>query len=216
MKGKINSKAIQGVLNSTSNNSNANATNQVVDKVGEHLKKLASKAPGNTIRAKKSTSGGGAIHDESLVEGLIKMLSELSRTHVEIGIIGEGDKYKGSNITVLGVATVHEFGVNVIDKNGNKINIPERSFIRSSYDANKEKIFDLDKEFERVLNLELSVDTFFNLVGEFSVGIIQNHLTSQVNSPPLAESTIKAKGSSNPLIDTGQLRSSITYKIVRR
>lgn len=155
------------------------------------------------------------IHDENKVPQYLKMLKELSRTHVEIGIIGDGDKYKGSDITVLGVATVHEFGVNVVGKNGKRINIPERSFIRTSYDANKQRIFEFDKELERVLNLELSVDGFFNLVGEFAVGVIQNHLTSQVNSPPLAESTIRAKGSSNPLIDTGQLRRSIDYKIVR-
>lgn len=155
------------------------------------------------------------IHDENVVPKYLKMLDELSRTHVEIGIIGDGDRYKGTDITVLGVANIHEFGLNVVDKNGRKINIPERSFIRSSYDANKQRIFEFDKELERVLGLELSVDGFFNLIGEFAVGVIQNHLTSQVKSPPLAESTIKAKGSSNPLIDTGQLRRSIDYKIVR-
>lgn len=155
------------------------------------------------------------VQDDNKVPQYLKMLNELARTHVEIGIVGDGEKYKGTDITVLGVATVHEFGVNVVGKNGKKINIPERSFIRSSYDANKQRIFEFDKELERVLNLELSVDGFFNLIGEFAVGVIQNHLTSQVMSPPLAQSTIRMKGSSNPLIDTGQLRRSIDYKIVR-
>lgn len=155
------------------------------------------------------------VHDENNVGEYLKMLEELSSTYVEIGILGDGDKYKGSDITVLGVATIHEFGLNMVDKNGNRINIPERSFIRSSYDANKNKLFDLESELAKVLELKLPVDAFFNLVGELSVGIIQRHLTEDVKSPPLADSTIRAKGSSNPLIDTQQLRDSISFKVVR-
>lgn len=155
------------------------------------------------------------MHDESSVKELLDVLNELSSTYIEVGILGSGKKYKDGNITVLGVATIHEFGINVIDKNGNRINIPERSFIRSSYDANKQKIFNLEDELSKVLELKLSVGSFFNLVGEFVVGIIQRHLTEEVKSPPLAGSTIAMKGSSNPLIDTGQLRDSIDYRIVR-
>lgn len=155
-----------------------------------------------------------SVQDESNVEQYLKMLGELSSTHVEIGILGDGEKYSDGNMTVLGVATIHEYGINVVGKNGKKINIPERSFMRGSYDSNKQKIFDLERELEKVLNLEMSVDAFFNLVGEYSVGLIQQYLTD-LKSPPLAESTIEAKGSSNPLIHTTKLRDSITYKIVR-
>ena len=34
-----------------------------------------------------------------------------------------------------------------------------------------------------------------------------------LNSPPNKPSTVKNKGSSNPLIDTGLLRQSITYQV---
>ena len=162
------------------------------------------------------------IHDETKIPELLKVLEELSTTHVEVGIMGDSgigassymDMSTGNTITVLAIAEIHEFGLNMTDKNGNKINIPERSFIRGSYDANKQKLFNLENELEKVLSLNLSVNTFFNLVGEYSVGIIQEYLTNLKN-PPLAESTIKTKGSSNPLIDTGRLRDAITFKIVR-
>jgi hypothetical protein len=36
-----------------------------------------------------------------------------------------------------------------------------------------------------------------------------------LDSPPNAESTIKAKGSSNPLIDTGQMINSIRWEYVK-
>ena len=156
-----------------------------------------------------------SIEDVSQVDELLKVIEDLSRTHVEIGILGDEEKYKDGNMTVLGVAIIHEYGINVTDKNGRKINIPERSFIRSSYESKKEKIFDLESELEKVINLQMSVDTFFNLVGEYCVGIIQRYLTEEVKSPPLAATTIKEKGSSNPLIDTGKLKESIDFRIVR-
>jgi hypothetical protein len=36
---------------------------------------------------------------------------------------------------------------------------------------------------------------------------------SRNNWPPLAESTIKAKGSDKPLQDTGKMRDAITYVV---
>ena len=45
-----------------------------------------------------------------------------------------------------------------------------------------------------------------------AVGAVQQYMTD-LKEPPNAKSTIKQKGSSNPLIDTGALRASVTYKI---
>jgi len=43
-------------------------------------------------------------------------------------------------------------------------------------------------------------------------GIVQEYMTN-LKSPANAPSTIKRKGSANPLIDTGQQRQSVTYSI---
>ncbi|WP_414899345.1 hypothetical protein [Rhizobium cremeum] len=43
-------------------------------------------------------------------------------------------------------------------------------------------------------------------------GDIQEEITS-LQSPPNAPSTIAQKGSSNPLIETGELRASVTFKV---
>lgn len=45
-----------------------------------------------------------------------------------------------------------------------------------------------------------------------AVGNVQQYMTD-LKDPPNAPSTIAKKGSSNPLINTGSLRSSVTYKI---
>ena len=176
------------------------------------------------------------IHDETKVPQFLKMLDELYNTHLEIGIFSDGKggerHNKDSDITVLGIATVHEFGVEIkvtdkmrgylhsigihLKSSTRTIKIPERSFIRAGYDEEKENIIkQSEKLLEKVMRLELPVDVFFNTLGEIIVGRIQEYLTD-LRTPPLHPVTIARKGSSNPLIDTGRLRDSITYKVVRK
>lgn len=159
------------------------------------------------------------IHDETRVPEFLKMISELSTKQVEIGILGEGAGgagHKGSDMTVLGIATVHEYGVTISYSKGGSITIPERSFIRAGFDANEPKF---QKEgqalLEQVISMDVSTDAFFNALGESIVGTMQEFLTN-LSSPPNSSVTVGLKGSSSPLIDTGQLRDSIEYKVVSR
>ena len=164
------------------------------------------------------------VHDETRVPEFLKMLEELSTTHLEIGIFGED----GSDM--LMIANVNEFGCNikVTDKmrgylaykglhlkaSTKEIRIPERSFIRSGYDLKKDKMINKGEYLlEKVLKLELPVDAFFDVLGQYIVGQIQEYFTS-IRSPKNHPFTAEQKKSSNPLIDTGHLRESITYKVV--
>ena len=62
----------------------------------------------------------------------------------------------------------------------------------------------LPKEKERILRL----------AGAFLEGKIKEKITlSDPDWPPLKPQTIKRKGSSKPLIDTGRLRNSIIHKV---
>ncbi len=165
------------------------------------------------------------IHDETKVPEFLKMLDELYNTHLEIGVFGEDDS------EMVMIASVHEFGVKIkvtdkmrgylhsigihLNPNTKTIKIPERSFIRAGYDQEKDNIIrESEKLLEKVMKLELPVDVFFTTLGEIIVGKIQKYLTD-LRTPPLHPVTIARKGSSNPLIDTGRLRSSITFKIVK-
>ena len=51
-----------------------------------------------------------------------------------------------------------------------------------------------------------------SLMGEDIKGALMQSITD-LTSPPLADSTIKAKGSSKPLIDTSHMINSITYEV---
>ena len=61
----------------------------------------------------------------------------------------------------------------------------------------------------------LSQDQILEQVGASAAGYAQQWITD-LQDPPNAESTIKKKGSSNPLIYTGAMRQSVTYTVTNK
>lgn len=102
------------------------------------------------------------------------------------------------------VAAVQEFG----SSDGR---IPERSFLRSGIADSEQGIKKLyEKMMPDAISKDLNIDVIQSLVGELVVGNIVQKISEGIE-PANAPSTIKRKGSSTPLIDTGHLRQSITY-----
>ncbi len=139
-------------------------------------------------------------------DALIRNVAKMKKAAVEVGIFSaEGaQEYEGGKATVLDVATFNEFGLGV----------PERSFLRDYVDQNEPKI----RGYIRALALKIKegkIDQQIGLerLGLKIVGEIQKRIADGI-PPPNAASTIERKGSSKPLIDTEQLRSSITPKVV--
>lgn len=163
---------------------------------------------------------------EDRVDELLDILDTLNSSKIIIGVLGDSGSYE--DISVVEVASIQEFGATIkvtdkmrgylatqgifLKKSTTTINIPERSFIRAGFDANKQKFMQLENELAKVLTFELDVDVFMNTAGEFCVGLLQEYLTD-LSSPPNSPMTIMLKKSSNPLIDTGKLRSSIDFRI---
>lgn len=56
------------------------------------------------------------------------------------------------------------------------------------------------------------MDVALNRVGLVAVAGVQNYM-DELSSPANAPSTVKRKGTDNPLIDTGELKQSVNYKI---
>lgn len=106
-------------------------------------------------------------------------------------------------LTVAEVAAVNELGMGV----------PERSFLRSTLDAGAQKY---KKLLVGVGNATLSGKVTLvrgaKIVGEVVVGDVKTTISDAV-PPPNAESTIEQKGSSTPLIASGQMRGAITSKV---
>lgn len=98
-----------------------------------------------------------------------------------------------------------------------KVEIPERSFIRAGYDKNKQKIFKrIELNLHKFLSLEISADEFWSNTGEYMVSLIKKYMTD-LKDPPNSPTTLASKApKNNPLIDTGQLRQHIVWKLERR
>lgn len=112
------------------------------------------------------------------------------------------DDAKGAPATLLDVAIWNEFGYGV----------PERSFIRGWFDAAEPENMALaQRMLNRILKGELELKTALEQMGQKFVGQIQKRIAEGI-APANSPATIAQKGSSTPLIDTGQLRQGLTYK----
>lgn len=143
---------------------------------------------------------------------LRKRLVELGRPYVTVGVHQEdqerSDEDGTSAPTMVMIASVHEFG----SSDGR---VPERSYIRSAMDGNRQKIADLMARVEgKVADGNMSARNALGLVGEFCQAAIQRQITD-LRDPPLSPATIEGRenGGDNPLIDTGQLRAAIRYDV---
>jgi hypothetical protein len=52
------------------------------------------------------------------------------------------------------------------------------------------------------------------MLGAWGAAQVKNTITQTDIPPPLAPSTIAAKGSSKPLVDTGQMLNAITWEVI--
>lgn len=91
--------------------------------------------------------------------------------------------------------------------------IPERPFMRNTMRSNKGKYRSaLKAAAKSVLDGTASVDGVLTKLGIMGQGDVQAEITA-LTSPPNSPVTIALKGSSKPLIDTGEMRGSVTYKV---
>lgn len=141
-------------------------------------------------------------------KALIRMLGKRG-AHVTVGIhADDGAKTeKDSSRTVLEVGTYNEFGTK---------RIPERSFIRGWFDfydgQNRVTLTRLMQGVVQQATKRVEKDDLImramNKLGVLFVAQVQQRMAQGI-PPPNAESTVRRKGSTTPLINFGQLRSSI-------
>lgn len=166
------------------------------------------------------------VEDRNRIPDVIKVLEELERYQVEIGIFGDDDSF------ILMVARVQEFGCRItvtpkmrawfayqgypLRADTTEIVIPERSFMRSGVD---EALGDLEKLIEtvtlQVVMVKITPWQAYEAIGAWMVSRIQDKIKA-IQGPPLHPMTIKRKRSSKPLIDTGRMWQSVTWRVVPR
>ncbi len=139
------------------------------------------------------------------LKALEARIRELGKKKVVVGVPAATNGVRDDGLSNATIAAAHEFGV--------PGHIPERSFLRTTVGENKDKITGL---LVRELKADISQGDFsgraFSIVGEKLSGEVKRKIQSGIN-PELDPKTVARKGSSKPLIDTGNLLQSINYEV---
>ena len=107
---------------------------------------------------------------------------------------------------VAAVATVNNYG-------SDSRNIPARPFMSIAAKPAMKAIKPIQAAMLKKVNADLiDIEKVQVVAAPVAVNEFKKTIKT-LNSPPNKPSTVKNKGSSNPLIDTGLLRQSITYQV---
>ena len=107
------------------------------------------------------------------------------------------------------IAAIHEWGEP-------KVNVPERSFFRTSFDENLQQTNNMKvKLYNKIIDGKMTAKRALGLIGEFNVSKMKLKIR-EIDSPPLKPATIRRKGldvegTGNPLIDTAQMINSVQH-----
>lgn len=93
------------------------------------------------------------------------------------------------------------------------VTIPERSFIRASYDSGKNVIENLCKEaIDGIIDKHWTAEEAADYIGSESLKMTQNYFNTQL-SPPKSEITQRTSTQYQPLVETKELYLKIVYKV---
>jgi len=149
----------------------------------------------------------------SIIEGkdgtkeLVDSLKQLAATDILIGIPEQTAERDTSEINNATLALILE--------RGNPINnTPPRPFLMPAIEADIDKIVALQNRAWEAATNGQDITAPVERIGLLGQRLVQDWFTDSRNGwPPNAPSTIAAKGSDQPNIDTAALRKSITYVV---
>lgn len=180
---------------------------------------------------------------QELEDAVSKELAALrSDKIVTIGIHEEAGNVESDDLTMASLGAIHEFGADIDHPGGtsygyaskaaadrdqvrflkkgtghmelgvtgpHKINIPARPWLEPGVASGTDEIL---KTIQDGVEQGKDMDAILETVGVVAAGAVRVYMT-ELKSPPNAPSTIRKKGSANPLIDTGAMRQSVTHQV---
>lgn len=147
---------------------------------------------------------------------LYKLIKETGSKYIKIGILGSTTHRAEGELTNAQIGFIQEFG------RMENPRIPARSFLRMPLREHLEEKLSKSKKFsQESVKQAISNNQAEYLVKQLALLGEQIVLEAFATSgdgkwAPNAPITIAMKGSSKPLIDTGELRKSITSQVVKK
>ncbi|MFL2133011.1 hypothetical protein [Desemzia sp. FAM 23990] len=98
-----------------------------------------------------------------------------------------------------------------------EVNIPERSFIRSTFDEKEDDWFEFfQNRLDDIVLSKITAKNVWEQLGALITKDVQNKIR-EIKTPGKSELTLQRNPSkNNPLISTGRMLQSVTWKVVKR
>jgi len=158
--------------------------------------------------------------DKNNIPKLKRKVKELTKRKIRIGVLGNQElaMVAGSNeygikikVTEKMRKYLHILGLH-LKKTTKFIIIPERSFLRKSFD-DKKNISKVMNIAEGIFKNEL-VGRITNKIGVFMTGAIQNKIKSNIPPGNHPFTVTRKDGKNKTLVDKGRLGQGISHKVV--
>lgn len=138
---------------------------------------------------------------QAVQDALSKELAKLSgNEYALVGVHESAEAVEGSDMTMATLGAIQHYGN---DK------IPARPYLDVGVEAGVKEYLEIVQEG---IEKGLTKEQIMEQVGNSAAGYVQQYMTD-LRDPPNAESTIRQKGSDNPLIWNGDLRRAQTYTV---
>lgn len=147
-------------------------------------------------------------------KGFEKILDRTEPGATKVGFVkGLGAHPNGNGATIAEIAAYNEFGTRWPD---GSVHIPERPFLRTTIAEQARTVYPamMKELLGEIVTGKIKATRAVGLLGEKAVADVKNKITA-ITDPENADATVDSKGSSNPLIDTGLLRKSVTWENLR-
>lgn len=151
---------------------------------------------------------GLKVKDNGL-KNLQEQMKLLSKYRIVVGILDTGEKNPNGE-SVLDIAIINHFGLRTPEQY-----IPPRPFITNYIDNYSADINKISAETRKLVLNGMPAMKAMAYMGEMLVKGIRDQITKDKPFIPNASTTIELKGSETPLVDSGILLSSISYKIIK-
>lgn len=165
----------------------------------------------------KRTRGVFVLEDRAEKLKKLHAMSKEGEAHVKVGLLGgPKDRRPGEPISNVELGVVHEFGT----QDGK---IPERSFLRSTFDEQRPALLELIRKLVRgIYEGKITTQKALGVIGVKFAADVKKKVTEGEQIPPpnapatLARKAAKGEAAAAPrtLIDTGRLINSVTHQVV--
>jgi hypothetical protein len=138
------------------------------------------------------------------VKAVVKSVTSQQIPGIQVGVFQDAGMTADGRLHLAELAAIHEYG---------SANLPQRSFIRAALRGAQGELKKLMARITKaMLALKLSADTAWKQLGSWAVNVVQTYILSGSVRPALKPSTVKAKGNSTPLFETGLLVGAVSWR----